>query len=100
MRAMTSVRVSCQPGTQVSCHRSCPTLGGNGITRRLGTRTGGRLELCTSTRSSLRFLLRLVLTGFGTCIEMSGGCPLALRLGLQYLLRILLFLLLAGIVVV
>ena len=67
---------------------------------RLGTRTRGWLQLCTSTGSSLRFLLRLFLTRFRACIGVSGGCPLALLLDLQYLLRILSFLLLVGIVVV
>ena len=54
----------------------------------------------TNTGSSVRFLLRLFLTRLGACIEVSGRCPLALLLGLQYLLWILFFLLLAGIVVV
>ena len=67
----------------------------------LSTRTRGRLELCTSSRSSLCFLLWLVLTRIiGTRIEVSGGCPLALQLGLQYLCRIIFFCLLVGIVVV
>ena len=53
-----------QPGTQVSCDRTCHTWEGKRTTRWLSTRTRGRLELCSSTRSSLRFLHRLVLFFF------------------------------------
>ena len=61
----------------------------------------GRPELCTSSLSSLCFLLCLVLTRIiGTSIEVRGWRPLALLLGLQRLRRILLFCLLVGIVVV
>ena len=83
------------------CHRTSPTWGGNTTTGCLSTRTRGRLELCTSTCSSLRFLRRLVLTRIiGTCIKVRGGPQLLLLLGLQYLLYILIFFLLVAIVFV
>ena len=90
-----------QPGTQVSCHRTSPTWGRNGITGWLSTRTRRQLELCATTRSSLRFLLWLVRTRIiGIRIEVRGGRLLALLLGLQHLRRILFFCLLVGILVV
>ena len=59
-----------------------------------------RLELCTSTCSSLRLLLWLVLTRImGTCLELRGGRPLALLLCLQHLLGIIFFLLVAIVIV-
>ena len=58
----------------------------------------GRLELCTSSCSSLFLLLLLVLTLIiGTGIEVRDGRQLALLLGLQHLAGILFFCLLVGI---
>ena len=58
-----------------------------------------RLQLCTC--SGLRFLLQLVLRRIiGTCTKGRGGCLLPLLLCLQYLIQVLFFNLLLGILIV